>query len=286
MRRSVKLGWGLCALGMAAACSESGGTEPPPGTERYSLTATYEDVPEREERTLCQVLDLGNEEPAMVRSITTTLTAGSHHMIVDRTDDPVTTEPYPCGGIPGGEDTLFIAQQPEATIAYPDGAGLPIEAHQHVYIEVHYLNYLGEEVDIEGAVHFDVTPPDPGIEPVQILFTGPFSLDIPDGQETTVDSFHTVPTGGRVFALTSHMHQLGQWATIQRATSVGDPDAELLHESTDWADPPIDFFDPPLVFDPGEGLWITCHYDNRTGTDVGFGPGFDDEMCFLWAYWY
>lgn len=258
-----------------------------PGSQTMSLAVTYTDIPVGQERILCQILDLGNDEPAMVRSMRTTLTTATHHMIVERTDDPLTTEPYPCGQIPGGPDTLFIAQEAESEVTYPDGAGLPVEAHQHIYVELHYINYLSSTTDVKGTVDFDLVPPDPTVDPVSIMFTGPLSLDIPGhSTDVVVDTFQTVPQGARIFALTSHMHHLGTLATIKRATSVGDPDAVLLHESTEWERPPLDTFEPPLVLDPGEGLWLTCHYDNPSSDPVGFGISFYNEMCFLWVYWY
>ncbi|MFW5875444.1 MAG: hypothetical protein ACOCXM_01780 [Myxococcota bacterium] len=283
--RLSSAGVGLCALFLSLGCGESA-PDGPPDPETRTLSATRPSVEPGVETTQCQVFDLGNEAPAMIRAIRTTLSAGSHHMIIDRTDEPVSTDPFPCGGIPGGADTLFIAQQAQSGVEYPDEAGLPIEAHQHIKVEIHYINFTGEPIDIEGTIDFDLVPVDPSIDPVEILFTGKLQLDIKSHQTTTVDSFHTVPSGGRIFGLTSHMHHLGEWATIQRASGVDDPAATLLHESNDWAEPPLDTFDPPLTLDEGEGLWLTCHYDNDTDTDVGFGPGYYDEMCFLWVYWY
>jgi hypothetical protein len=53
-----------------------------------------------------------------------------------------------------------------------------------------------------------------------------------------------------------------------------------------WAEPPLDTYDPALTFAEGEGLALTCEFDNTTGGPVVFGEGFDDEMCFLWAHYY
>lgn len=291
---------GLCAL-MSAGCGQGGANSGPGGpgdagpgpddgfsAQQLSLSVTYSSIPVGEEHIYCQVLDLGNEQPAMIRSIHTSLDPGTHHMIVEKTSNPRTTAPYDCGNtIPGGPNTLFIAQEPDSTVTYPDGTGLPINAHQHIYIELHYINYFTSPIDVTGTVDFDLAPVDPSIKPVTVLFNGPLSLDIPArSTDVTVDALEHVPDGAHIFALTTHMHHLGVDATIKEATAIGDPNATLLHESMNWEVPPLTTFDPPLVLGSGEALWLTCHYDNPGDTDVHFGISFYDEMCFLWAYYY
>ncbi|HTU60225.1 MAG TPA: hypothetical protein VMF89_17365, partial [Polyangiales bacterium] len=89
-----------------------------------------------------------------------------------------------------------------------------------------------------------------------------------------------------VFAMTSHTHQLGVHATIERVANANAPTATPLHESRDWAEPPLTVFAQPLVFDGTDGLRLTCRYMNTTDRDVHFGTGVDDEMCFMWVYYF
>jgi hypothetical protein len=264
------------------ACGDGGD----PSRNFRTLSSTIHDIPPGGERTVCQVVDLGNEEPALVRAIHADLSIGSHHMIIYRTDQELTDTPSPCGSVPGGADTLLIAQQSETALDFPEEAGLHVPAHQHIRIEIHYMNYTDASLDVTGNVHFDLAPADDTVAPVRILFTGDLFLALPARQETTIESFVSMQEDRRFFALTSHTHQLGTYASLKRATHIGDPNAELLHESHDWAEPPLDMFDPPLTFPGADGIWLTCEYDNYTDDLVTFGPGFDDEMCFLWAYWY
>jgi hypothetical protein len=285
----------------AAGCAESSATDPnvehdaatPPtdggGGEgaTHSLSTTIHSISPASEGTVCQVLSLGNDAPVVVRAIRATLSPGSHHMIVYRTASSPTTSPSPCLNLPGGADTLLIAQQAVTTVEYPEGTGLVLPEGQNIRLEIHYFNYFGENIDVTGLVEFDVVPADGTHEPVRVLFTGELTLEIPDRTEGHIEeSFHTLPSAARVFALTSHTHSRGVYASLQRATHIGDPDAVLLHESHDWAEPPLDFFDPPLTFGSEEGLWLRCVYDNEDEWTVTFGTGFEDEMCFLWAYWY
>ncbi len=61
---------------------------------------------------------------------------------------------------------------------------------------------------------------------------------------------------------------------------------ELLVDRNPLISPPITAFDPPLEFDSGEGLRWTCTYENPTTNAVAFGLSAEDEMCFLWGYYY
>jgi hypothetical protein len=260
---------------------DAGGTT----VDTRSLTAGPYSVPSGVERTQCVSFDLGNDAPAMIRAIRTSLTAGSHHMIVYHLDEAPDPTPRDCAAFAHGvASSLFIAQQAEASIVYPEGAGFPVAAHQTIGIEIHYINYLaGDPIDISGTVEFDLVEPDPAFGTVELVFTGDLSIDIPARGTATEVSFHAVPAGARLFGLTSHTHQWGTRATIHRGTDVSSP-GEQLHVSTDWSEPPLDLFDPPLTFAGGEGLILTCEYENTSDRSVGFGTGFDDEMCFLWAY--
>lgn len=240
-----------------------------------------------QERTVCVIVDAGNELARQVRAIRTHLPIGSHHMIVYRTSEPVRETPYPCFPFADGGEAIFIAETVEAELVYPADAALAFGAHQHIRLEIHEVNYTEAPIDVTSSVTFDFYPVDaPARDEVQFLFTGNMSLSLPPRQETTVTSFHSVPNGARIFGLTSHTHSLGTFAAIHRARSEGDFDSPALHEATEWAEPPLDTFEPPLVLGNDEGLRLTCTYYNDRSESVGFGLDFEDEMCFLWAYWY
>ncbi|MDQ3032671.1 MAG: hypothetical protein M3Y87_09660 [Myxococcota bacterium] len=240
-----------------------------------------------QERTVCVVLDAGNEMARQVRAIRTHLPIGSHHMILYRTSEPVRETPYPCFPFADGGEAIFIAETVEASLEYPADAALAFGPSQHVRLEIHQVNYTEAPIGVTASVTFDFYPVgEPAHAPVQFLFTGDMGLTLPPRETTTVHSFHRVPSGARIFALTSHTHSLGTYAAIHRARSETDFDEPPLHESTEWAEPPLDTFDPPLELPSSEGLRLTCEYMNNTEATVTFGLGFEDEMCFLWAYWY
>jgi hypothetical protein len=85
--------------------------------------------------------------------------------------------------------------------------------------------------------------------------------------------------------LTGHQHKLGTGFTIELASSALDTGSPL-YKNLDWAEPPLTIFNPPIAPSAGQGLRFTCTYNNTTPGIVTFGEGADQEMCFLWAYYY
>lgn len=258
----------------------------PTVVETRSLTIGPVTVPAGGEDTICVVLALSNATPRMLRSIRTELTDGTHHVIVTRSASPPMPEPSACGAFAGGfGQVLFIAQQREAALRYPPGAGLAIVADQAIHLEMHYFNaHPTDPLEIAGTVHLDLAEDVGALRPVELLFTGETSLSIPAGGMTSVTSFHGLDPGVELFATTAHTHRWGLAASVELAASPEAADATVLHESTDWAERPIDQFDP-ITIREGEGLRLTCAYHNQSDQDVGFGLGAEDEMCFLWAHY-
>lgn len=265
----------------APPASDAGG--PPP--ETLTLEVTPHTLAVGDERTICFVLDAGNDVPRQVRAIRASLPVGSHHMIVYRTTEDVATAPFPCSSFETGTAILGV-QTATAELVYPDEAALELSAHQHIRLEIHEINYTPAPIDVSAAVSFELYPLDGASRaPVRYLFTGNPVLYLPAHMETAVASFHDAPPGAHFIGMASHTHALGVRATIHRATSDTEY-TELLHTSTDWAHPPFDTFEPALVLAPGEGLRLECVFDNTTDRTVTFGLDFADEMCFLGAYYY
>lgn len=240
------------------------------------------------EQTVCIVVDLGNDGPRMIRSVHSSLTAGTHHVIATLSAAAPAPTPAPCGPFSGGggggdNAVLTIAQQSAATLAYPTGAGVPIVAHQSIHLEMHYINTTDATMAIGGTVDLDLAEANAGLRLVGFLFTGNSSLFVAAGGMATATSFHTLAAGSELFATTAHTHQWGRRATVELATSQSDPNPRLLHDSTNWAERALDQFDP-IVITAGQGLRLTCTFHNQSGQDVSFGLSAEDEMCFLWAH--
>jgi hypothetical protein len=251
-------------------------------------------VPAGQEDHVCVTLPLPNDATAWLKSIHATLTAGSHHLIVDRhpVGSAIERDPTPCSPTMGGDATrLIIAQQPDTRLDMPEGTALRVEAHQPIFLQLHYINLKETAADIEGVVELELADAGAGTPTeVQSVFSGALSIDLPKHQAGESEYF-VKPNGTKsaplhVFALTSHTHSLGVEATIERVSDRQAPDTTPIHVSTDWQEPPLTRFDPPLEFTGEDGLRLRCKYMNTTDLDVHFGTRFEDEMCFMWIYYY
>lgn len=237
--------------------------------------------------TRCTEVRLGNAAEALVRHIHVSLTHGSHHLIVYRST--ATTEqrtPFSCRPLEPiitGTAPIFIAQMPESDLVMPAGVGLTIAANQMIRIEEHF--YTTDAASAMGTISFDLSAPT-GLTRADMLFWGTTEINVPARSMGTSRFFHTVRAGSHLFGLTSHTHRLGVLSMIDLVPSMSAPPGEELHRSTSWEEPPLTRFDPPIDFDGSMGLRLVCNYNNITNSTVRFGEDFNDEMCFLWGYYY
>jgi hypothetical protein len=284
-------------LGSTAAAgtrAQAGASRGAASTLPLQIKITARATPSNGEDHVCVVLPLQNTERAWIRSVHASLTAGSHHLIVDRMPVGTATqsEPTHCEPTMGRDSTrLIVAQQRETVVHMPTGTGLLIEPHQPVFMQLHYINLGSTPADIEGVL--EITLADSAVAPpleVHSLFTGSKSLSIPRGQSVMAE-FFMKPAGStakpwHVFAITSHTHALAVKSTIERVESASAAATPPIHESLDWREPALTALVPELVFDGSDGVRLRCHYVNTTDRDVSYGTRFEDEMCFLWLYYY
>ena len=302
----------VCVLSACGGSSETDDkTGPTPTPTDPTLEATSASIgpivaPPGGEDTWCIHRRLDNETAGYVRKIRGKLTEGSHHMIVyvsEQTEEQL--DPVQCSGFDGilvvedgipGLDSknipVFIAQQPYVELDLPEEDGVPVgfrvEANQMLRIEMHWYNTTQKTLDINGTVEFDVLPE--GQEEViesSFAFWGTGVIDIPPNSEAqTPMLFQRGLSDTKAFAVTTHQHQRGTKMQVFSARSATDYDEPALTTGIDWAEPPLQVLDPVLPFASGDGLAYRCEWSNPTNKHVGFGEGVDDEMCFLWLYYF
>lgn len=262
----------------------------------FDKTATVVAVQPGGEDTVCMTLRLDNPEPVYVRRFRAEIAEGSHHLIVYKSNDAnESPTPTPCGGFSGlfsGDYPIFIAQQALSDLAFPTDAetGTPVafklEAQQMLQFELHYINTTAAPLDVIADVHFDTIPISETVIESDFSFWGTINIDIPpNSAASTPVKFQKALDGTKVFAVTTHQHQLGTRMRVWHATDKNDQSTVVADES-DWANPALELFDPPLEFNDKKGLAYQCEWNNTTQQQVGFGEGFYDEMCFLWHYYY
>jgi hypothetical protein len=158
-------------------------------------------------------------------------------------------------------------------------------------MELHYFNPTTEPMDVRAEIEFVLAEGEElvGLREASMVFTGQVALALPPRAPSTAEFFTVLPGTPdnpiHIFAMTSHTHALGVRATIERA-----PDAfaagVMMHESLSWSEPPMDEYSPALAFTGTDGLRLKCEYNNTTDVAVGFGTRVQDEMCFMWLYYY
>lgn len=256
--------------------------------ERRSVTVPPRMLRPGEEITMCREVRLGNAEAMLIRRIHVSIPRGSHHLIVYRSnateEQPELRECRGLSGILSGTAPIFIAQQHESGIDFPDGVGLSIGANQMIRLEEHFINAGAAPLEAGGTVTFELARAE-GLTAADMMFWGTQQINVPPRMPGTARYFRPALPDVNVFGLTSHTHQFGVLSTVEVATSLNGEGREV-HRSDNWEEPPLTRFTPPLRFAEGEGLRLVCNYQNTTTTTLRFGESYYQEMCFLWAYYY
>lgn len=273
-----------------AGVAGSGGTTSSPGTLMAQIAARA--IPPGGEEHVCVVTALENTQPVWVNEVRAKLSGGSHHLIVDRQppSSSLQATPQPCSPTMAGDSTrLIIAQQAETSVKLPSGVAFSLAARQPLFLQLHYINLKDAPQDIIGTVELTLVDTQGGA-PIEAKsrFTGATNINIPARGMSTAKSFFSPGAGSsvRVFAVTSHTHRLGIKSTIERVADQDAPAVTPLHVSMDWAEPPLTQFDPALTFNGTDGFRLTCEYRNDTDHTVTFGILAEQEMCFMWLYYY
>jgi len=250
-----------------------------------------------QEITYCYYFRTPNTEELAIKSWSSEMTPGSHHMIFKTT----TSDVMPPGTISasncGGFDTtnipswVYAAQTPTADAQLPtdDGAGKPlaqkIAPNTPGYFEMHYLNTTDDVV--QAHVTLDAFALDAGAAYTQ---TAPYvtyntQISIPPGATNDIESMTcNVPSGIKFWMMSTHAHKQAIQTQVKDGTSA-------IFTSTDWEHPGDKTWmtTPFYTFATGK-LTYECTYNN-TGTNsastVVTGPSAQtNEMCMAIGYYF
>jgi len=250
------------------------------------------EIPAGQETTLCIDLRMPTTEPFELVKVVSDLTEGGHHLIVYGSSATAEARtPYPCSAsadiINPQMLPLFIAQQRHTSVDFPEGVAYQLPAGRMLRIELHFFNALTEPVKAGGTVDFFGADPANVREHSNFMFWGPTTLFILPRSSASVTQFYRFnkATPPNVFGLTTHTHARGKRTTVEFGP---DGAGRRIYENTDWAEPPLQLYTPPLVAaSANDGLRLTCEYQNNTDATLTFGESAAlNEMCFLWAYYY
>ena len=275
------------------AGSGGAGSRPSP-QEGFSVKWGPYEVPPSFEGTQCVMKRLGNTDPISVREIHNTLGATSHHFIVYKVDDTIErSEPYPCNPFTDtlNDPPLIITQRADDRLTLPEGVAYTIEPNQMLRLELHYINVNTSPQIAEATSTFVPMPADEVEHEADIMFLGDTDIYVPEMSEATLGpSFIQVPSrfdDVKYFAITGHQHQWGTNVYVEvteGAGATGTPVYDLPFFV--WDEPETVTYDPPFTVPANGGFRLTCEWKNLSDDPVFFGTSVDDEMCFIWAYYF
>jgi hypothetical protein len=247
------------------------------------------------EQTFCTLQRLPNDATVLVRKIESQLSAGSHHLVVYRSDEQQEqATPFSCSPftelIQMRSVPLFISQINTEQLQLPAGVVYELAPHQMVRIEAHYINLTSATITPTASVKFNVVPDSPELQRADFMLIGTPDIRLPPNTPTTVGPYFVhsgIPAGAKIWAMTTHTHHWGTQFRVQKSTSRTDPGTSIYdYPDWSWDAPPVKSFDTPLTFAPGEGTRFTCEYLNRSSSQVNFGESALAEMCVMWLYYY
>ena len=250
--------------GSGGGSATGGGTPWDPGGTLTTYHAKFPNVslPMGGENTQCITFRLDNASPVYVRRFHTTLTPGSHHMILYKstatTEDTTPTDCQGLGGILTGDHPVFIAQQALADLELPTDtdANLPValamEAHQMVKLELHQFNTTASTIVVSGDIDLNTIPATTKVTEADLAFWGTQQINIPPhGEFDTGVHFQRGIPSTKSFAVTTHQHHLGTEMRVWFGTGTDANKTQPLADSHSWSDPPLVLLDAAGQVRPG-----------------------------------
>jgi hypothetical protein len=242
---------------------------------------------------------LGNAQDIYVNRIEIKMRQNSHHFLIQDFSDEISTRPpldemRDIRNLSGSMNTSNMvymlyhrhiagSQSPYVNITFPEGIGLHFAAGTALDFNSHYVNK--QTVPIEGEVYVNFHTVDQSTvqkiaRPLQMANN---AIILPPRQRTTLTKTFLVERSIRIFALTSHTHQLGEKFIIKIAGGVRN--GEVIYTSTNWQHPAVVNFQTPIVLNAGEGLISEITYNNTRDKHIYFGLTSDDEMGIIFGYY-
>jgi hypothetical protein len=213
-----------------------------------------------------------------------------HHILLLRGDESYSTTPTPCGLALSLGWQLVSAWAP-GTQAFelPAEAGFPVGAGTtHWIVQVHYNNALGL-VGASDTSGFDLCTTDV-LRPYDagILAFGGTDIDLPPLSQRALDCRYTLPSafeGAVFFNAMPHMHKLGATLSSTVLPASGGA-AQTLVDQPSFSFAEQYLYPTNLPVHGGDVVDTRCAWNNTTSSEVTFGEGTGDEMCFDFAAYY
>ncbi len=274
----------------------------PSAGQGYQLTTGAFPVPGNFERELFIYRELKNPAPIYVNRFDTRMRANSHHLILyafgANTPSFIRPAPNVIRDLRNPDNSLNVStalamafhvfiggsMTQSGGYQFPPGVALELPANMGVDLNSHYVNKTTTPFNGEAFANFYTVDRAQVSQVASTLNLANTSFELPPGKRTTATQSFIFDQKRTVLMLTSHTHALGEKFVIR--FKGGARDGEILYTNTDWSHPVATTYDPPLVFEPGQGLTSEITYNNTKSVTVKFGLTSEDEMGIIFGYYY
>lgn len=251
-----------------------------------------------QEITYCWYFRTPNTKMLAIKRWMSSMTAGSHHLIMYTTQndvmEPGTVSTVNCGPGSGQAMWTYSAQTPEADLKMPadDGEGKPvameIAPNTPGFLQMHYLNSTDEIIRPRITVTAEAL--DEGVAFTKTAAFVTFNGNIAIPPMTTKQSPEVetmtcnVPGTSKFWLMSTHAHKRAVRTVVKDGNAAN---GTAIFESTDWEHPGATRWDGPFYqFNTGK-LTYECSYYNETTRTIRTGESAQtDEMCMASGYFF
>ena len=204
---------------------------------------------------------------------------------------------YTCFGGPGFQGNWLGAWAPGSQGSdFPAGTGITVEPGSKVVVQIHYnsltagaqpdLTTLDFKLDATVAKEAVIQPwANPQWLQGDTMIIPAMGRDVMHSWTIDPTPYISSDKPFTIYSAGLHMHTLGTSAlfSIQRKGGASECMLDIPRWDFHWQG--SYGFVETKTFNPGDKLYLECHWDNTTANDVTWGEGTGDEMC-LGSFYY
>src|SRR5256885_15791223 len=171
----------------------------------------------------CHVFKLDNDQPIEVDQITVKFPQGSHHIHIYRSDTPEPDGVADCWqGIDWLRWHLVVGVQTEQLDwKLEPGLTVPLDAHQQLLVQVHWLDTTDTPVDPKIDITFHTGGRSSAH--VGVMFGIDKQTAMQPHEHKVLHQWCAMPDGAQLVAMMGHYHGLGQKFTVDPRTANRPP---------------------------------------------------------------
>jgi hypothetical protein len=287
---------GSCGGGTGGSGGGGGAT----GTPAFEITSSDLMITSGQEATYCYYFHTPNTQTLAINKWVSTMTPGSHHMIMflspGGSQPPDGTIDQNCGGLGGGGGASNVpvwtyatqTEQQEEDLPADDGSGKPlaqnIAPNSAGYFQMHYLNATPNTLTVHVDLKAYALPAGASYTETEAYVTYNDDIKIPPNATNFMVTASCPLPAGKFWMMSTHSHKQSI------ATTVSDG-SNMIFSSTDWQHPgQTDWNAPSFYTFTSPMLTWQCTYNN-TGSNssmtVVSGPSAQtNEMCMATGYYF